>query len=140
MFTIDPSFTHLAIKPERLIGIIQSINSATVMVPGMPSEQASAAIVAWDLGGGRIGLAIHLHYAKLGQAVMYVPQPKQVSAAELAEVTREAIEFLESMGFMLDNPGFTEKSPAEKAALVAEAAAFRKLDKPREGSHTSGAE
>lgn len=124
MFTVDPSFTYLAVSGDRVLALAQSINASSVKVPGMPVEPATAYIVAWSAPGGGASAVIYLHYAASGTAAAYTYAPRTFPATELAGVLDEAREFLESMGFMLDDLAFRSQSPERQAALMARAPVF----------------
>lgn len=106
MFAVDPSFTHVAASRDKVLVLVQSINAISVKVPGHEPGPATAYIVGWDVGDANASAIIYLHYTDSHKAVAYVPSPAVFSITSLPQVTEEATEFLESMGFMLDDSAF----------------------------------
>lgn len=129
MFSLDKSFTHLSVRPEQVLGLMQSINAVSVKVPGMPTEPATAFLVGYTLGPAEASLIIHLYYANQNRCAAYVPNPRTFPVAHLGPVKEEACEFLESMGFMLDDPDFPGRPQEEQLSLMAHTPVFHPMEK-----------
>ena len=118
MFSVDTTFTHLAARREQVLVLIQSINALSVKVPGFPTSPALGYIVGWNAGSGNASAAIYLYFRDKEQAVAYLHDPGVFPLTELPLVTDEAVEFLESMGFMLDDTAYGTRKPEEQVALM----------------------
>jgi hypothetical protein len=118
VFTVDPRFTYLAARRDQVLALIQSINAVSVKVPGYQASPAIAYIVVWHEGSGSASAAIYLHYKEQNTSSAYVYNPRIFPMTELPEVTVEATEFLESMGFMLDDTSYGTRRPEEQIALI----------------------
>jgi len=139
VFAVDPSFTHLAARREQVLVLVQSINALSVKVPGFPTSPAMACLVGWDVGNNHATLAIHLHFAKSKKGVAYLHEPKVFAITDLPDVTAEAVEFLESMGFMLDDAAYGTLKPEEQVALMERTPVFHQ-DLARYASSHEGRE
>jgi len=126
MFNLEPTFTHLDRAREHVLTLVVSINAVSVKVPGIPPSPAMAYIAAWDAGGGRAGTVIYLYYSAPNRAAAYLWEPKEFPVGELPHVLDEAREFLESMGFMLDDSGFRALAPNAQSDLMAHNPLFHK--------------
>ena len=118
VFNIDLSFTHLAVRREQVLTLLVSINGVAVKVPGIPTSPAMAYIAAWDVGGGRASAVIYLYYNAINRAVGYSPESRQFLMTDLPQMLDEAREFLESMGFMLDDSAFRTLKPEQQHAII----------------------
>ncbi|MBI5511999.1 MAG: hypothetical protein HY903_24845 [Deltaproteobacteria bacterium] len=117
MFAIDSARTHLAVGREHILALVASINGVAVKVPGIQAGSAMATIAAFEVGRGQVSVVIYLYYAAANRAVFYVPEPRELERGQLPQVMDEAREFLESMGFMLDEVPFAGLDPAAQTAL-----------------------
>jgi hypothetical protein len=126
VFNIDPSLTHLGARREQVLRLIVSINAVAVKVPGIPTSPAMAYIAAWDAGAGLASVVIYLYYSAANRAVGYTFDPTRFPMADLSRVIDEAHEFLESMGFMLDDSGFGTLKPDDQRAIIERTPLFHK--------------
>ncbi len=118
MFSVDANFARQAIQREQILALTQSMNAITVQVPGFPVAPAMGYVLAYTPEAGKAAVAIVLHYTDSGRMVAYVPEPKRFPLTELGGVTDEAVVFLESMGFILDDTKFGTLAPADQEALL----------------------
>jgi hypothetical protein len=118
VFSVDPSFTHLDATANRVLALLQSINAISVKVPGFEAAPATAYVAAWEAGAGVAMAVIYLHYTQIHRCVAYEPEPREFAMTDLPTVIDEAKDFLESMGFMLDDPVFGTLAPDRKQRLI----------------------
>jgi hypothetical protein len=144
VFAVDPTFAHLAARREQVLVLIQSINALSVKVPGFPTSPAMGYIVGWDVGSGNASAAIYMYFSEKQQSVTYLYDPRVFSLTELPQVTEEAVEFLESMGFMLDDTAYGTRKPEEQVALMERTPLFHtdlaRFDAARRGDVVAEAE
>lgn len=124
MFSVDSSFTHLAVPRDRVLTLLQSINAISVKVPGVQAAPATAFFAAWELGDGAASAVIYLYYTRMHRCAAYAPEPREFAITKLPAIIEEAKEFLESMGFMLDDPGFGTLAADQKQRLVSRTPLF----------------
>jgi len=124
VFQVDASFGHLDVEPAKILALVQSINAISVKVPGFQAAPATAYVVLYSSDGGLATALIYLHYTDLAKSVAYTHDPPSFALTDLPSITEEATEFLESMGFMLDDTAFGTLSQEARAHLMAHTPLF----------------
>jgi hypothetical protein len=124
MFNIDPSLTFIAATREQVVSIIESINHPHVGVPGHPTQRSEALVVGLRNPGGTFSIFIHLHLTESRAAVIYAYQEREFDIETFSRVEGEALEFVESMGFMVDNLNFRNLSVHQQEELMARLPCF----------------
>lgn len=131
MFTIDPTLRHLSAAPELLVSIDQSINQPHVAVPQREAQAASGFIVS--LGGdGAVDLFIYLWLSRAREAVIYRHDGSLERGAALEAARLQALEFCESMGFMMERLPIASLELEERRALLSELPPFQLEPAPRQ--------
>jgi hypothetical protein len=95
---------------EQVVAIVESINQPQVSIPGKSSQQVFGHLVGMRNGNGSFSIYVALHLPKSGENVVYVHDRRQLTVDEYRNVEVEGLQFLESMGFMLDNLNFRNLS------------------------------
>jgi hypothetical protein len=112
MFTPEPSLTHVPATREQVVAIVESINQPQVSIPGKPSQAVQGHLCGVRNANGSLSIFVGLHLPKSGDNVIYLHPRRQLTTAdEYRAVEIEGLQFLESMGFMLDNLNFRNLSP-----------------------------
>lgn len=106
MFQPEPSLTWIPAVREQVVAIVESINQPQVSIPGKPSQQVFGHLVGIRNGNGSFSIYVALHLPKSGENVVYCHSRRQLTVEEYRDVEVEGLQFLESMGFMLDNLNF----------------------------------
>ena len=106
MFQPEPSLTWIPAARDAIVAIIESINQPQVSIPGKASQQVFGHLVGVRNPNNTFSIYVGLHLPKSGENVVYVHTRRQVSVEEYRDVEVEGLQFLESMGFMLDNLNF----------------------------------
>src|SRR4051812_17912491 len=123
MFSEDPARTHVSAGRDSIVALYESTNQPLVQVPGKSAQAAQAAIVASRLGRG-YEIVIALTFLESGDNVLYTPE-QFVDDAGLPERIEEALDFAESMGFILDSAGWAALDGERRDELRARLPAFR---------------
>ena len=110
MFQPEPSLRYVPAKREQVVAIVESINQPQVSIPGKSSQQVFGHLVGMRNGNGSFSIYVALHLPKSGENVVYVHDRRQLTVEEYRDVEVEGLQFLESMGFMLDNLNFRNLS------------------------------
>jgi len=118
VFALDPNFTHLDVPREQLLTLLASINAVATNVPGIPTSPAMAYVAVWQTEPNFGQMVIYLYYRAHDRAVGYRPVPAKFPLLQLSELMDKAREFLESMGFMLDDLAFRAMSDALQEATL----------------------
>jgi hypothetical protein len=114
-FKPEPSITWVPATREQVVAIIESINQPQVSIPGKESQQVFGHLCGVRNGDGSFSIYVGLFLPRSGENVVYVHERRQLTVEEYGEVEVEALQFLESMGFMLDNLNFRNLSPDAQA-------------------------
>ena len=112
MFTPEPSLTHVAATREQVVAVVVSINQPQVSIPGKPSQGCFGHLCGVRNGNGSLSIFVGLHLPRTCENVIYLHERRQLTTAdEYRQVELEGLQFLESMGFMLDNLNFRNLAP-----------------------------
>ncbi|WP_224248672.1 social motility and stimulation tgl protein [Hyalangium gracile] len=102
MFNIDERYRGLPASREQVIALHTSLNSPHLFIPGKPAGPAQAFILGLR---GSTGFAtfIYLYLSEAAECAVYVSGKRNTSFEEYLGEEGEALAFVESMGFMMDN-------------------------------------
>ncbi len=125
MFIPAPELNFVQATAERIVAIIEAINSPNVVLPGADSEPTSAAIVGVRNPDASFTVYIHLLQTQSKHVAVYVCDPRAIALAQYPDIESEALQFVESMGFMVDNVNFRRQAPADQNATIERLACFR---------------
>jgi hypothetical protein len=110
-FKPEPSLTWVPVVREQLVALVESINQPQVSIPGKASQQVLGHLAGVRNGNGTFSIYVSLHLPKSGENVVYLHDRRQLGVDDYRDVEVEGLQFLESMGFMLDNLNFRNLSP-----------------------------
>lgn len=125
MFSIDERFRGLPAGREQVLLLHQSINSPHLAVPGKPAGPAQAFVVGLR-GSSGYAVFIYLFLSETKDCAVYAPARRGTSAEETEQHETEALAFVESMGFMMDNANFRSLSVAQQEELMKSLPVFHK--------------
>jgi hypothetical protein len=111
VFQPEPSLTWIPAARETVVAIVESINQPQVSIPGKASQQVFGHLVGVRNANNTFSIYVGLHLPKSGENVLYVHARRQLTVEEYRDVEVEGLQFLESMGFMLDNLNFRNLAP-----------------------------
>lgn len=117
MFHYLPGHSYLGVAPDQVVAVIESMNSPHVGTP-VGTERAKAYVVGLRLPSGAFTVAIYLHLLESNRSCIYASDPLEVPLEYFSNLEGEAIHFVETMGFLLENLNFRAKPPDEIARLV----------------------
>ncbi|HYZ88429.1 MAG TPA: social motility TPR repeat lipoprotein Tgl [Myxococcales bacterium] len=101
MLREDASRTHVRARREDIVAIYESANQPMVQIPGRAAQAAHGAIVALRRGRA-FEILVVLTFTEAQDKVFYVSDAP-VPQDELEAAVEEALNFAESMGFILDS-------------------------------------
>lgn len=105
-FKPEPSITWVPATREQVVAVVESINQPQVSIPGKASQQVSGHLCGLRNANGTFSIYVALHLPKSDENVIYVHDRRQLTVEEYRDVEIEGLQFLESMGFMVDNLNF----------------------------------
>jgi Tfp pilus assembly protein PilF len=122
MLQEDPLRSHVPADPSRIAALYESTNQPLVQPAGRTAQSAQAAVVALQ-DGALYDVLVALTLSESNENIIYASAP--VQEKEVASSIEEALNFAESMGFILDPAGWSNLDEAHKAELVERMPAFR---------------
>lgn len=137
MFTPIPGRLSLGIGPERVVAVIESINAPNIAIPDVGTEPTKAYLVGVANPSGSYSIYCYLIFTESNRPTIYVSNPPEVSFEQYGNLEADAIQFAESMGFMLDNMNFRAQPADVQARLVADLPFFRDQHPRRAGTGPS---
>jgi hypothetical protein len=112
VFRPDPSIPALPAHREQVVAIVESINQPQVSIPGKPAQAVQGHLCGMRNPNGSFSIYVGLHLPTSRENVFYVhDRPQLATVDDYREVELEGLQFLESMGFMLDNLNFRNLPP-----------------------------
>jgi hypothetical protein len=117
-FKPEPSITWIPASREQVVAIVESINQPQVSVPGKAPQQVTGHLCGIRNANGSFSIYVALHLPKTGENVVYVHGRRTLGVDDYRDVEVEGLQFLESMGFMLDNLNFRNLSPEVQEATL----------------------
>ena len=134
MFTPLPGRTSLGVSPDRVVAIIESINSPNISIPDVGTEPTKAYLVGVATPAGGYGIFCYLLFTETNTPIIYISNPPEVSFEQYGILEADAIQFAESMGVMLDNMNFRAQPADVQARLVEQLPFFRDQFPRRRGT------
>jgi type IV pilus assembly protein PilF len=131
MLQEDPRRTHLPRDPARVAALYEATNQPLVQPSGRAAQSARGAVVALERGG-LYEAVVAITLAESGENVIYAGE--KVAEHELSQALEDALDFAESMGFILDASGWTNLDEDHRLELIDRIPAFHppQEKKPRE--------
>jgi hypothetical protein len=106
------------VTKEHIVAIIESINKPMVAAAGKPLESTKAYILGMRQASGLYSIYVYLHLLQSKECLIYLHDPGEIAMEAYHETEIEALQFVESMGFMVDNCNFRNLSPQQQQALL----------------------
>lgn len=118
MFEPRPDLVHIQTRREWIVAIIESINSPFVAATGRSLEAAKAWIVGARAPSGKFSIYVYLHFPGSNESLVYLHEPAEIAVEQYHETELEALQFVESMGFMVDNANFRNLSLEQQEQML----------------------
>jgi type IV pilus assembly protein PilF len=123
MIEEDPGRTHLPRDPSRVAALYVATNQPLVQPAGRAAQSARGAVVALERQG-LYEAVVAVTLSESGENVLYAGA--QVAHEELAPALEEAVQFAESMGFILDGSGWNNLDEERRLELIDRIPAFHR--------------
>lgn len=118
MFEPQASLTQLSAPREQVVAVVEGINQPQVSVPGRPPQPVSCHLLGLRAGDGTLEIVVALHLPRTGENVVYLHTQRRLTVEQYRDVELEGLQFLESMGFMLDNLNFRNLEPDQQEQVL----------------------
>ncbi len=126
MFVAEPRIRFIPATREQVVSVIASLNKPHIAVPGKPAQEVQGYIVGVGNSAGTITAFVYLYLNESHEAVVYIdPQRLRVAPADYPDAEGDAVAFVESMGFMLENLNYHGLGPEQQAAVIASLPCFQ---------------
>jgi len=140
MLREDPERTHVQARREDIVTIYESANQPLVQIPGRAAEAAQAAVIALRAGRA-FEVLVALTFAESRENVVYAPDAP-VPQSHLQQAVDEALNFAESMGFILEST-WAGLDARQKEEVMKRMSAFqepqpKRVEQPVERPKTDG--
>ena len=131
MFRPDATVQHLPATREQVVAVVESINQPQVSIPGKPVQTCVAHLCGVRNANGSFSIYVGLHLPATGENVVYTSDRRPIGTVdEYREVELEALQFLESMGFILDNLNFRNLPPDQQDKTLRRIPLFSPTGRP----------
>ena len=117
MFTLDDRVKTLPANRDAIVLLYQSLNSPQVGIPGKQAGPAQSFVVAYR-GPNGSAMFIYLFLPESAESAVYISDKRNMTPDELAQEENEALGFVESMGFMMDNLNYENLSAEQRDDLI----------------------
>lgn len=134
MFTPLPGRLSLGVAPESVVAVIESINTPNISIPELGTEPTKAYLVGVATPAGGFGIFCYLLMMESNTPIMYISNPPEVAFEQYGALEGDAIQFAESMGFMLDNLNYRAQPPDVLAHMIDTLPFFREQHPRRRGT------
>ena len=116
MFAIDQRLRGLPASREQVTAVLHSINAPHVAIPGKAAGPAQAFIVGFR-GAAGVAMFVYLYLAEAQDCAVYIPE-KRREPRETSDPQADALAFVESMGFIMDDLNFPALPREEQDRLL----------------------
>ena len=124
MFIVDKSLKFINRDDKKLLTILKSSNQPLIAAADRPAEPTESYLCSYQNKSKKIETYVMLYLVKSGIRVFYRSDKGEYQADDFSEVEADALEFLESMGFTMDNISFQKMSEAEKDEIFSAMSLF----------------
>ncbi|MCA9553525.1 MAG: tetratricopeptide repeat protein [Myxococcales bacterium] len=125
MLKVDTTLSHIPARREHVVGLFESINQPLVNIPGHGTAPTYAFILGTRNDQGHFTVFVYLWQKESGAVVIYVSEPRALDRDGYRAEEEEALRFVESMGFLVDNVHFATLPPHEQDSVMARIPLFR---------------
>ena len=107
----------LGIAPEQCVSVIEGLNEPNISIPDVGTEPTKVFIVGAQSPNGGFKTFIYMHHLDSYRVSIFTNDGPEVPLEQYAGMEAAAVEWVESMGFMLDNRNFHTLTPEQKAQM-----------------------
>ena len=113
MFELNEKLNRLDIPAKNVLRLHRSLGDVQIALPGLSSQMATAYICAFSAGmGARVAIALRLHNDY--KVIYYLNAGGEISSDKASSVLNQAINFCETLGFMMSDLEIHKMNPSEK--------------------------
>lgn len=117
MYSIDERLRGLPAVRDQVVQLYQSLNQPHLAIPNRRAGPASATVLGLR-GPSGFAVFVYLYMPQSGESAVYVPSNGTVPAEQFQGEEAEALGFVESMGFIMDNLNFRGRPADEQDSMI----------------------
>lgn len=125
MFVFSPALAAVPLDLDSILELHISVNQPAIAAEGLDAQEACAYFIS---GRGPEGVAayIYMHMLTSKKALIY-EWDAPIDKSEYPEIHAAAVQFIESMGFMMDDLAFRRMPPEERERVAGSMPIFKPL-------------
>lgn len=116
MFQWDKSISQLEVTAGDVVHLFRSVSDVQLALPGLPAQPATAYLCQYR-AAGRVATAAVLHLVSSDRLAFYRDNLGGVAFDQAAAMLDQALNFIESMGFLMTDLDYQLHADLERAAL-----------------------
>jgi len=116
MFQWDKSISKLAVTAGDVIHLFRSVSDVQLALPGLPAQPATAYLCQYRAAGG-VAIAVVLHLVSSDRLAFYRDSHGAVAFDQAPAMLDQALNFVESMGFLMTDLDYQLHADLERTAL-----------------------
>ena len=124
MFTLDDNVRALDATREQLAALFQSINAPHVAIPGRRAGPAQAFIACLRSTQG-FTVNVYLWLSESQDCAVYLTDRVAQTPEDYRTLQTDALAFVESMGFMMDNLNYRALPPERQTEVLGSLPMYR---------------
>ena len=136
LFNLDETVRVLDATREQVAALFQSINAPHVAIPGRRAGPAQA-FIACLRGTQGFAVSIYLWLSESHDCAVYLTERVAQTPEDYRNLQTDALAFVESMGFMMDNLNYRALPPERQTEVLTSLPMYRSRTA---GTHTSSGE
>ena len=125
MYTIDERLRGLPALKDQVVVLYQSLNQPNLAIPNRKAGPAVASVLGLR-GPAGFAVFVYLYMPQSGESAVYVPSNGTVPAEQFQGEEAEALGFVESMGFIMDNLNFRGRPADEQDQMIRSMPVFQR--------------
>ena len=139
MFTLDDTVRSLDASREQVAALFQSINAPHVAIPGRRAGPAQA-FIACLRGTQGFTVTVYLWLSESHDCAVYLTERVAQTPEDYRTLQTDALGFVESMGFMMDNANFRALPQEQQEELMKTLPVFQRAPPQATGTQAKKAE
>ena len=129
MFNLDETVRVLDASREQLAALFQSINAPHVAIPGRRAGPAQAFIACLRSTQG-FTVTVYLWLSESKDCAVYLTDGVAQTPEDYRTLQTDALAFVESMGFMMDNLNYRALPPERQTEVLVSLPMYRSRTAP----------
>lgn len=125
MFAVDERIRGVPATREKIASLHQSINTPHLAIPRKQAGPAQAFVLGVRVAKG-FRVLVYLYLVETADCAVYLSDKSCPTTEEYENQAGEALSFVESMGFMMDDLHFGNQPPEQQDELLRTLPVFQK--------------